>query len=312
MIDGQGEVHFIYGYRQLLGGEHSEIFKGSLGPVASYKRPISNVEHLSGVIGRYLSENGVRGVVGTDFVVVDENIAEGESPLDEFGEKKVKVYAIENNVRNTGTSYPLMTIRNFLGYNLAGKTIKSYDDVAIPELNYSEVRETVFRQLLPALATHSLNLNRETGEGCLVHLETARLGKLGVVCVANSPERVQKLFDAYTKMIRRFVESRVQVQQLIRFNQIRRNPAIKGKEFTNSDFVRDENGNILTDKDNTVSVKTVSSTDVTEQSTWTEDFSFTDDTSLIESNQSIFIEEDQAETIQSTVAEEEKQGFFQN
>jgi hypothetical protein len=189
MINGNRNVTVQYTYDQLLGGADNMVFQGSLGPITMPGNEEGNIENMSRKVGEFLSIQGVRGNVGTDFVVCD---------MDDEGKNRI-AYAIENNVRMTGTSYPYYTIRNFIGETRM-KTIfmKSFDDVTIPAINKKGVRTLLNRDFyLNFLQTHSLTLNIAKARGCMIHNDTFRLGKLGVTCIGQDKNDVTKLYDEF-------------------------------------------------------------------------------------------------------------------
>lgn len=197
MISGLNRVDVRYTYEQLLGGLDNQMFQGSLGPYDSSQEGADIVE-MSKKIGRYLSSFGVRGTVGTDFVICRD-------PSE--GTRRV-AYAIENNVRMTATSYPYYTLRTLIGdERIKRKHIKSFDDVRIPHITTKVFRERLQKEFYGHyLPHHPDTLNLKRGRGCLVHNDTFRLGKLSISCMDNSREEVIKRFDRFTKDIRLYLE----------------------------------------------------------------------------------------------------------
>lgn len=196
MIKGENDVTLHYTYDQLLGGLDAMVFQGSLGPIAKTE---GNIGKMSEQIGNYLSTQGVRGNVGTDFVVCD---------ADQKGQKRI-AYAIENNVRMTGTSYPYYTFRTMLGVEqMKRKYLKSFDDVKIPKISARAFREPLVKQFYQDfLRNHPDTLNLETGRGCLVHNDIFRIGKLGLACVGDSKTDVIKIYESFIKSIITYVEN---------------------------------------------------------------------------------------------------------
>lgn len=199
MINGENSVTLQYAYDQLLGGLDNMVFQGSLGPISMPPNEEGNIGKMSEQVGLQLSREGVRGNVGTDFVTCD---------MDEKGERRI-AYAIENNVRMTGTSYPYYTIRTLVGTErMKNKFMKSFDDVKIPKVTIKAPRENLNRVFYSVfLKNHPDSLNVKTGNGCLVHNDTFRIGKLGIACVADSKEAVIKLYDSFMKSMQNFLEN---------------------------------------------------------------------------------------------------------
>jgi hypothetical protein len=197
MINGTRNVTVQYTYDQLLGGEDNMVFQGSLGPITMPPNEEGNINNMSKKIGEFLSIQGVRGNVGTDFVVCD---------MDEQGKNRI-AYAIENNVRMTGTSYPFYTIRNFIGErHMKSIFMKSFDDITIPVINKKPIRNLLNADFyLGFLPTHELTLNISKTRGCLIHNDMFRLGKLGVTCIGENKDEVTKLYDMFVSSITKYL-----------------------------------------------------------------------------------------------------------
>lgn len=190
MISGEDKVSIRYTYDQLLGGVDNQDFKGSLGPIPLLDDESSNIVLMSEKVGLHLSRQGVRGNVGTDFVII----------TNEYGERVA--YAIENNVRNTGTSYPYNALKMLVGEEvLKHKYMKAFDDVKIPLIGLKAYREKIQELFYQHLRTHPLSFDKSIAKGCLVHHDTFRIGKIGVVCVADSLDEARQSFDEFTESI---------------------------------------------------------------------------------------------------------------
>lgn len=206
MITGKHKVSVRYTYDQLLGGTDNQDFKGSLGPIPLLDDPSSNIEAMSIKVGNLLSEQGVRGNVGTDFVIITNQ--EGQRVA----------YAIENNVRNTGTSYPYNALKMLVGENaLNPKFMKAFDDVKIPEITLKPFREKIQEHFYKYLRSHPLTFDKEKVHGCLVHHDTFAVGKLGVVCVGNSLDEAQNLFEEFTLDINNYIATLPETQAYGKF-----------------------------------------------------------------------------------------------
>lgn len=196
MITGLHQVSVRYTYDQLLGGVDNQDFKGSLGPIPLLMDPSSNIVLMSEKIGNLLSEQGVRGNVGTDFVIITN--ARGERLS----------YAIENNVRNTGTSYPYNALKMLVGEAaLKTKFMKAFDDVKIPLITKKAFREKIQELFYRHLRTHPLSFDKKTVRGCLVHHDTVSIGKIGVVCLADSLDEAREMFDDFTQDAIQYLEN---------------------------------------------------------------------------------------------------------
>lgn len=197
MINGENDVSVQYTYDQLLGGKDNMVFQGSLGPIIMPPNEEGDINAMSKKVGEFLSTQGVRGNVGTDFVVCD---------MDDKGVNRI-AYAIENNVRMTGTSYPYYTLRTMLGEKrMKRKFMKSFDDVHVPKITRYSLRQKLNRELfMTFLKDNPDNLDLVKGKGCLVHNDTTKIGKIGIACIANKKTDVVKMYDRFIDSIVNYV-----------------------------------------------------------------------------------------------------------
>ncbi len=200
MINGLHDVNMRYTYDQLLGGKDKQVYEGSLGPIqVNQSYPPGDLIAMSRAVGMSLSEEGVFGNVGTDFVTCD---------ADDSDNPNRDAWAIENNVRMTGTSYPYYTLMTLVGVDkIKKKFMKSFDDVKIPIIVDREFREKIQRDFyLSFLLKHPETLNIGTARGCLIHNDTFRLGKLGVACLADSRDEVSEMYDRFIADVYKFID----------------------------------------------------------------------------------------------------------
>lgn len=200
MINGVNDVKMRYTYDQLLGGEDNQVYQGSLGPINVNRSFVEgDLIGFSLRIGAALSQEGVAGNIGTDYVTCDADDSENPDRL---------AFAIENNVRMTGTSYPYYTMMTLVGEDLIKtKYMKSFDDVKIPIITHRIFRHRVQRGFyLSFLARHPDALNVTTARGCIIHNDTFRLGKLGVSCLADSKDEVVEMYDRFSKSIYQYID----------------------------------------------------------------------------------------------------------
>lgn len=200
MINGLHDINMRYTYDQLLGGKDNQVFQGSLGPIhVDQSYADGDLIAMSRAIGMTLSEQGVRGNVGTDFVTCD---------ADDSDHPNRKAWAIENNVRMTGTSYPYYTMKTLVGADkIKTKFMKSFDDVKIPAIAYRTFYRRVQREFyLSFLPKHKDTLDIRSARGCIIHNDTFRLGKLGVACLADSRKEVSDMYDRFVADVYKFVD----------------------------------------------------------------------------------------------------------
>lgn len=232
-IRGENNVVVEYSYDQLLGGVDGQDFKGSLGPIKPLDDESSNIILMSLKVGHHLSSLGIRGNVGTDFVIVTQN-----------GQRVA--YCIENNIRRTGTSYPRRTLEMMVGKEaLEAKFMKAFDDVQVPKINFMEDRKKTFysklmqsydrkdhrkqargfrldieEKLFAYLRDHELSFDINKVWGCLVNHNTFALGKLGLACVADSPKEAEHIFDLFSAAIVDFITGLPDYKEFKRFYPI--------------------------------------------------------------------------------------------
>lgn len=230
------KVEIRYAYEQLLAGEDFQRFQGSLGQFLApedYKKQF----HLDAItVAKYLSRKGVRGNVGTDFVIVD---------ADENSEGRT--YSIENNVRGTGTMYPFNAVsmlvdeeyrmKKFMlsndGVKIESLSERSYQRFTRNGKNRHTLGVNAFlseltKEFYEHLAKHPLRLRVESTErypivkGCYVHGNTLALGKVGVTCLGETREETQKISQDFTDSLKRFIDRSSLVQKhLKKFREIK-------------------------------------------------------------------------------------------
>ena len=195
MLTDVDQVNVYYGYQQILGGDDHQVFQGSLGPLSAGK-VADTIASYSKRIGTFMADHGVKGHVGTDFVV-----------LTPPGTTQKKIYAIENNVRNTGTMYPIWTLGFMLGHErLQQRHVMSFDDAPIVRYRRSGYRNTLQRHFFAWIARQPYSFNRESGAGLLVHLPRFGMGRVGVAIVGRDKQECQDTMKRFRADLARFNE----------------------------------------------------------------------------------------------------------
>jgi hypothetical protein len=182
-INPLGECDTISTHDQVLGGDGDQVFLGATfpashdyaGELSTITRPLCEALRDKGVIGRF----------GIDFISVQK----ADGCWDH--------YAIEINLRKGGTTHPFLML-NFL-------TDGAYDaqqgEYHIPtgqqRFYYStdNLVQPCFKGLTPhdlieIAMDHGLMFDGASQEGVMFHMIGAlsQYGKLGVVCIAQTPE----------------------------------------------------------------------------------------------------------------------------
>ncbi len=183
-----GDVEIVSTHDQILGGPDDQVYLGCRFPARpEYRRAI--MEHGRSV-AKVLASVGVIGSFGIDFV----GLPTDDGYILNLG---------EINLRMGGTTHPFLMARMVTGGRLddvtgelmAGGRPKFY--VASDNLKSESYRSLSPERAIKALERNGLAFNRREGTGSTLHLLGALqpFGKLGTVCIANSPEDAAALYD---------------------------------------------------------------------------------------------------------------------
>lgn len=192
-----GVCNVISTHDQELGGEGNQVFLGAHFPAKTeYAKSIGE---MGRAVGNALLGKGALGRFGLDFISVKE------------GDAWVH-YAIEINLRKGGTTHPYL----MLDYLTQGHY---NEDTGIycmangqPRFYFSSdnLFDTCYRGLTPhdlidIAMLHELRYDGSTQEGVVFHLIGAlsQYGKLGVVCIGDSPEKAQSYFNRTVEVLER-------------------------------------------------------------------------------------------------------------
>jgi hypothetical protein len=195
-----GTVEVLSTHDQILGGPHGQTYLGCRLPAdPAYATAIGSEARK---IGHRLSREGVIGRFAVDFVAVRSDGA-------------WETYAVEINLRNGGTSHPVLTLQAltdgeyqedtgvFLSGNGRPKHYVATDDLESP----------AYRTLTPddaldiAEAEH-IGWDDDSQTGVALHMISAIAvaGRIGLTAIGDSPaaadalyQRVKSIFDAETR-----------------------------------------------------------------------------------------------------------------
>ena len=131
----------------------------------------------------------------------------------ETGEWLVK--ALEINLRQGGTTHPLMTTKLLTNGELKeddgllyakdykGNITQPKYYVASDNLESTSFRGLVPMDLLDIMRTHNLHFNHHTQVGVVFHLLgcLSEFGKIGVTCIANSAEEAHTMYQHVTELL---------------------------------------------------------------------------------------------------------------
>jgi hypothetical protein len=184
IIPGQ-DVEVVSTHDQILGGPDDQVYLGCRFPAEhSYRAAIRDCARH---VGRVLADEGVIGLLGIDFVVTGDG----------------RVYLSEINLRAGGTTHPFFMAQLVTGggYDqktgelVAGGRAKHY--VATDNLKSAGYVGLRPAQIIDALGGAGLAYSRASTTGATVHLLGAlkEHGKFGVLCIADSGNDAQALYD---------------------------------------------------------------------------------------------------------------------
>lgn len=191
-INPSGNNEVISTHDQVLGGEDGQVFLGAHFP--AHRDYAIEIGHLGKILSKELQKKGVIGRFAVDFLSVKE-------------ENQWKHYAIEINLRKGGTTHPFLMLQ----FLTNGKYDYEQGDYFTPnqQKRYyfcsDNLQDESFKGLTPPdlvdiAICNNLFFDASTEQGVTFHLMGAlsQYGKLGLVCIAKSPEAAQ---DYYQKTV---------------------------------------------------------------------------------------------------------------
>ncbi len=190
------EVQPVSTHDQVLGGRHGQVYQGATFPAHSDYR--LEIQARAIEVGKVLARRGVIGRFGVDFVVVRE--PDGD-----------KIYAIEINLRQGGTTHPFNTLRSLTDgaydaergvFLTAQGRERCY--FATDTLERARYRGLLPFDLIDMLVNEQLHFGaNETGAvfhllGCL-----SQYGKLGGTFIAEDLDGAKELYRRTVAMLDR-------------------------------------------------------------------------------------------------------------
>jgi PGM1 C-terminal domain len=186
-----GEVEIVSTHDQILGGPGGQVYLGCRFPARPEYR--SQIMEHGRSVGKVLASSGVIGSFGIDFVGLPDDDG----------------YALhlgEINLRLGGTTHPFLMARmvtrgrldESTGDLIAGGRPKFY--VATDNLKSEKFKALSPDRALKVLERSGLAFDRREGKGATLHLMGALrgFGKLGTLCIDDSPEEAAALYDEVT------------------------------------------------------------------------------------------------------------------
>jgi hypothetical protein len=190
VIAPSGHVEVVSTHDQLLGGDDGQIFIGAVFPAdKAYNIPLATEGKK---IAAVLAQKGAMGRFAIDFISVKQ--VDGSW----------KHYAIEINLRKGGTTHPFLMLQFLTDgkydpetgeYLTAGGNERFY--FASDNVASERYKGLTPDDLLNISIYHDLMYDSAAQEGVMFHLVGAlsEFGKLGLVCIGNSPESAKAYYD---------------------------------------------------------------------------------------------------------------------
>lgn len=185
-----GRIEIISTHDQELGGESGQVYIGAHFPA---KRDYAiELGKMGYSVAEKLMQRGVLGRFAVDFI----SVKEGE---------EWRHFPIEINLRKGGTTHPFLMLQFLtdgiynaeegLYYTSKGNLVRYY--FCSDNLFNEKYRGLSPHDLIDIAMIHDLHYDGTSQEGIMFHLIGAlsQYGKLGVVCIASSPERAREFYD---------------------------------------------------------------------------------------------------------------------
>ena len=192
-----GKVEVISTHDQALGGESGQVYLGGHFPAApEYSREIARMGHT---VAEALREKGVLGRFSVDFLSIRED--------EEWAH-----FALEINLRKGGTTHPFLMLQFLTDgnydaadgvYRTANGQPKCY--YATDNLQQDRYHGLTPQDLLDIAIRNDLHFDATLQEGVVFHLIStlSQYGKLGMVCIGNSPARAGEIYEKTVDVLNR-------------------------------------------------------------------------------------------------------------
>ena len=199
-IDPAHRIEMISTHDQVLGGPSGQIFLGCTFPaIPDYRL---EVQEAGLRVSEVLKDLGVIGRFGVDFVSVPDAEAPGGW----------RHYGIEINLRKGGTTHPFIMLQFLTDgtYDVESgsfftPTGQERCYFASDNLESPNYRGLVPEDLMEIVVDHHLHFDATKQKGVAFHLigSLSEFGKLGMICVSDTVESSQQLYDATVEVLDR-------------------------------------------------------------------------------------------------------------
>ncbi|MEM7204968.1 MAG: peptide ligase PGM1-related protein [Planctomycetota bacterium] len=186
-INPRRELTVVSTHDQVLGGDSGQVYLGCRFPASPDYR--ADIIEKALRVGEVLVEQGALGRFSVDFLAV------------RHPEQDWKCWAVEINLRMTGTTFPFVALQFLTGGSLdADGEFRSQRGVPKYYFATDTLSAPAYRGLLPQdfleiVIHHGLHFRPSTETGVLFHMIGAlsQYGKIGVICVGDTPEEADEL-----------------------------------------------------------------------------------------------------------------------
>ena len=189
-INPRGELEAMSTHDQMLGGRDGQTYLGCLFPANEAYR--MEIQRDALAVGEVLKARGVVGRVAVDFVTVERDDGQWDR------------YAIEINLRMTGTTHPIMTMKLLNDGDYDSRTGLYVTRRGEPRYYVStdNMMEPHYKGLLPddvldIAAVHDIHYQPWKETGVVFHLlgAVSQFGKIGLTAIGASPAEAHRLYE---------------------------------------------------------------------------------------------------------------------
>lgn len=192
-----GEIEIISTHDQVIGGNIGQVFLGAHFPAdAAYAATIGEYGKL---VAEKLRDYGALGRFSIDFISVKQN-------------SEWKHYAIEINLRKGGTTHPYLMLQYLTDGNYdvskgiyltaTGQQRFYFFSDTLQSENYKGLTP---HDLIEIATANDLLYDGSTQQGIMFHMIGAlsQYGKLGILCVGDTPEKAMELYHKIVEVLNR-------------------------------------------------------------------------------------------------------------
>ncbi len=196
-IDPLGNVTVMSIQDQILGGPSGQIYLACAFPAEEGYRV--EIQEMGMRICELLRDRGVLGQIGIDFLCVKE------------GDRWAN-YGIEVNIRKGGATHPFFMLQFLTHGHYDTETATYHTPAGEPRCYYASdnLENELYRgldadNLIDIAVENDIHFHGATQQGVVFHLIGAlsEFGKLGVVCIADTPERALESYESTTEILAR-------------------------------------------------------------------------------------------------------------